>query len=1318
MRKALLILVLFIVALIQVIQAEPVDSVTAKQLAANFHAQLVGTARHNQREAGRIVKTVTTNLTDHVSQQSRNVNCYYIVNFSDGFVIIAADDRLEPILAYSTESVFETDFIPENTAAWLDNYRQEISFALNHDFNAQSDVQERWAQLKHNTWQIQRTSIGPLIQTTYGQSYLYNQYCPVSSSSSYGHAPTGCVATAMAQIIRYWEYPERGVGSNTYISNYPSYGYGNFGPQTADFGATTYDYSLMPNSLNTTTTNEQNNEVARLMYHCGVSVNMMYGVNTSGAFSAFVPFALENYFAYQKGITYVSKSNYSAINWQNLIRNELNNMRPVLYEGQGSSGGHAFVCDGYEGDYFHFNWGWNGSYNGNFRLNLLNPGSYNYSNSQGAVIGISAADPTIRTIPDKINISSYIGSNSEIASIEIRGIFLTDSISVSASPHFKVGKTRDSLQSQLVMPTKGGTLYIQYTPTADSVTTESGIIILNSGNISDTVHIYATTCLPLCFAPKELTAYPVYHGINLSWTAPETNPDTFTNTLSWDSSFYFINYNSINTSYCMLQRFDTSDLAPYKNSILKAISFAPCESSLSYRLVVYQGGGYINNQYIPGEQIVNQEVPLYQLINDRWNTINLMNPVFVDGTKELWFGIIAHADNLYGAVLRLGNDVYKAHKGGILAYASGPYTESTSFTWTDIASMMGTSRNFPLKGIFESFSNHVTEYEIYRNDSLIGTSTDTRFSDTNMQTDSVEYTVYAQWDNDCSSHTSIKALADTNLTPCNFTIYMHAEHGNGWNGNRIRIHHRGSIQEVGFQYGQDSIANIDVYDDLLELEWVSDTLSDCSFSIMGPCLYYESPDNLTNGIFLSQNINCDAAQISTPDFTYSILPVCDSSNVNFHYYPMAGDNSVTIQYGDGESSTINLSDPSIESMTFHHSYPVSGDYQVSLSVEKENCDIIRTISKTISIDNIYSTPDIDTVYISVCDSCTWNNETLYESGDYLYRFDNAQGCDSLVVLHLVLFSSVQTDDYLTLCENELPYSYGDTVFGAGTVSSSITFNLTTIHGCDSLATLHLTIYPAMYREDSITLCENELPYSYADTTFEAGTISSVFTFQRLTVHGCDSIVSLYLTINPTAHTEMELALCENELPYMYEDTVFEAGTPEFSMYDFQHSTINGCDSIVTLYLTIYPTAHTDDTLTLYDNEFPYPYADTVFEAETADTLYTFNLLTADGCDSIVTLHLTIIPLGINDYTPYSNIQIIIYPNPTQEVVNIKVEDSFMRLSSAEIYDVTGRKVRIVRWAEINSMQRLNMEELTPGLYFIRLFNEDKCLGIQKVIKQQ
>lgn len=214
--------------------------------------------------------------------------------------------------------------------------------------------------------------VAPLLSTTWNQGCGYNSQCPVDVAGPCGKVYTGCVATAMAQVIRYFQYPAHGVGNKCYTH----YTYGEL---CADFAAATYNYALMPNGSG-------NTEVAKLMFHCGVSVNMGYSPTGSGAYSSSVPIAMRNYFDF-KNVILASKGSYTVSTWHKILKNEIDNSRPIYYAGNGT-GGHAFVFDGYQGsDYFHINWGWGGSYNGYFYTNDLTPGSNNFTNWQNAVIG-------------------------------------------------------------------------------------------------------------------------------------------------------------------------------------------------------------------------------------------------------------------------------------------------------------------------------------------------------------------------------------------------------------------------------------------------------------------------------------------------------------------------------------------------------------------------------------------------------------------------------------------------------------------------------------------------------------------------------------------------------------------------------------------------------------------------------------------------------------------------------------------------------------------------------------------------------------------
>lgn len=318
---------------------------------------------------------------------------FYVFNISNatGFVIVAGDDAIIPILGYSGESNFDPKNIPENAAKWLEGYKKEISFIISHHIPAADGIKNQWMRLKANGALYNKpagtVSVNPLVQTKWDQLPNYNALCP-------GGSVTGCVATAMAQVMRYWSYPVTGTGFHSY--NPPNNGYGTL---SANFGNTTYEWANMPLQLA-----GPNTAVATLMYHAGVSVDMNYSPESSGAYviTAQSPvincaeYALKTYFGYRSTMQGLQRVNYTDPQWIALLKADLDAARPIIYAGFGNGGGHCFVTDGYDNnDLFHFNWGWSGQFNGYFQIDALNPGGVGtgggaggYNSGHQAVIGI------------------------------------------------------------------------------------------------------------------------------------------------------------------------------------------------------------------------------------------------------------------------------------------------------------------------------------------------------------------------------------------------------------------------------------------------------------------------------------------------------------------------------------------------------------------------------------------------------------------------------------------------------------------------------------------------------------------------------------------------------------------------------------------------------------------------------------------------------------------------------------------------------------------------------------------------------------------
>ena len=247
------------------------------------------------------------------------------------------------------------------------------------------------------------------------------------------------------------------------------------------------------------------------------------------------------------------------------------------------------------------------------------------------------------------------------------------------------------------------------------------------------------------------------------------------------------------------------------------------------------------------------------------------------------------------------------------------------------------------------------------------------------------------------------------------------------------------------------------------------------------------------------------------------------------------------------------------------------------------------------------------------------------SGNLVFREYTSFGCDSIVILTMVVHPAYHQNEELTICENELPYTWRDVVFEAGTRGGSFYFERTSVNGCDSTVRLNLTVNPEFSRTDHLVLCESEFPYTYGDTVFDEGTETGTFVLHRTTVHGCDSVVTLHLVVNPTYALTDELELCESELPYVYGDTVFGTGT-QSGTFELHRRTRLGCDSITTLHLTVYQKAYQPKEFTICSSELPYATEDTTFPVGTVSGVYSIHYATPNGCDSVVSIRLTVNPV--------------------------------------------------------------------------------------------
>ncbi|MCK5846935.1 MAG: C10 family peptidase [Bacteroidales bacterium] len=326
-------------------------------------------------------------ISNTIEKSYNNTIVYYTVVFNnDNFVHIAADDASYPILGFSIDGKINKELNAENYDSWMLQYAEAVFEIKEKNLVATLDIEDKWSSITKTDKGIflDSKSISPLLLSKWNQDSPYNSECPIDAAGPGGRVYAGCVAVAMAQILYYYRYPEYGTGSH-------SYNHSVYGNQTANFGSTNYKWNEMQNQMGY----GGNFEIAQLLQHLGISVDMGYSAAGSGAYSFTVPSALTNYFGYQTGAVLKHRNDYSQTQWNSLITTSLDNKIPLYYHGRDSQGnaGHAFNLDGYQGsDFFHFNWGWGGSYDGFYYLSQLNPGGSDFSSGQGAVFNIYPAN--------------------------------------------------------------------------------------------------------------------------------------------------------------------------------------------------------------------------------------------------------------------------------------------------------------------------------------------------------------------------------------------------------------------------------------------------------------------------------------------------------------------------------------------------------------------------------------------------------------------------------------------------------------------------------------------------------------------------------------------------------------------------------------------------------------------------------------------------------------------------------------------------------------------------------------------------------------
>lgn len=644
--------------------------------------------RVDQQKAKKIAMTVVGNR-ELVLLPSDSFSNLYIFSGANSFAIVAANDCARPLLAYSLEFPIQTENMPENLRYVLQTWEDEIQYAVDMKLEPTEEIRREWELLSEGKRPEpkNRTEVAPLIKTHWDQTEPFNNLCPEGSS-------TGCVATAMAQIMRYWEWPDKGVGSHSYDHN-------TYGTLSADFGNTVYEWDYMDINVSWLSPEEQQLAVATLMYHCGVSVEMNYGPSGSGAgdHNAFLAFA--SYFDYDSSsLQNLRASDYDADSWVLLLKTELDNGRPVFYCGYSESSGHAFICDGYDvNDYFHFNIGWSGLGDGYYAYGAINlegtsTGAFAYNSGNRIIAGIQAKERSVAS-PEDLTVS-----------VSGRDLMLSWS-PVPDAHHYKVFDNGNVVNNNVLgnsytissVPYGTHTCYVKAVDADDhcSLRSEEAVgEVLFEGPV-----------------PYHVTAEVQDNDVSLSWTAPANETAQLKYGDGTPYSYYGSSYSN---GFYWGQRFTPEQLVPYAGMAVSSVD-VNLRVLTDYTLYICREiGGEM-------EQMAAQN---FTATSYGWNTIQLTSPVVIDYTHNLFVFVYNETDCSYVAAYILDDDID--------VYNARLYSFDGIEWWPVNARMSWLIRTNITDGTYT--------YSIYRNEQAIATNvTGTSYVDTGLPDGYYQYSV-------------------------------------------------------------------------------------------------------------------------------------------------------------------------------------------------------------------------------------------------------------------------------------------------------------------------------------------------------------------------------------------------------------------------------------------------------------------------------------------------------------------------------------------------------------------------------------------------
>ncbi|MBQ0015654.1 MAG: C10 family peptidase [Bacteroidales bacterium] len=1187
----------------------------------------------------------------------------FVGNEGRGFVLVSADSRIMPILGYSLTSSVQLP-LPDAMLSWITDYDNQIAKILASDDG--QDMQDAWDMVfAGDGSEPVRVIVGPLIQTIWNQRPRYNQLCPSVGDVT---CPTGCVATAMAQVLRYWKWPIQGQGNHSY-----TWSAGNR-ELSADFENTTYDWNNMPLELKASSTQQEIDAVAQLMYHCGVSASMNYGPNESGAPMIYAANAFKSNFRYKNTCEYKRMSDNESV-WDSLLQADLDAGRPVLYSGYDVSTGHAFVCDGYASDgKYHFNWGWGGSYDGFFAIGNLVPqgggvgtnATNNFSLRNEAVFGIEPTQIAFSVSPNSVEFSRW-GDSATIC--------------VHSSSQSSSAWTASSTGSWLSLSCttgSGGGLFTMLKIRAarnNSGADRTAVVTIEHNGQRQSV---------LVSQPNGASSPVGYHGTDSAVVTSEYKQITANNEVIIRPE----TFGNFCSGYRVTQvHFKTVDVWSICGRNFEVRIYENCLMNNTLR---YGGWGYPNQ--VMGQLVYSQR---YTATEAGMQTVQLDTPYDITTNKTFWISVkvldytcfaAAHfpmSDSIdiesypiYDSLSMRYLYTERSTDGDTIVWVSrtyktnNPYTDirrvlqqdewyvlgfSTERIPVDCSGVVGTVEN---QSVCDSYTwcGQVLQSSGVYYDSLItdmgcdsvntlyltvnysantvidtpacqqlilGTNTITESRDITL---SAGRTVEGQCDSSVTYRVAIypNYQIDTSVTTCHDYVW----HGNSYSTSTV------AVDSLHSAYGCDSVVRLNLVISLIPE--IDTTISACDSYTFADSVYTQSGtyqqliSSNDCGITITLHLTIHPSYHDTSDssgchhFTWHDTTIMQSQLLSVTDTTVYGCDSITaVNVRILPTDTTTIPQFACHQYIWNGNiYRSSGTY-TSRAQNQYGCDSLTILQLTIS-----SNSTGDTAARS-CGPFEWHGMVYAQSGTATYRMRNHAGCDSLVILDLTVLPVYRYDTTIAAC---------DTLTWQGTdytASTRVQTPYTSVDGCDSIHNTNIKVYPSHDTSVVIKACNR---YQWIDNRTYTTTTMGLQRALR-SMYGCDSVVHADIIIDNSYRLDVDTTVCDSIR--WIDDQVYRKSTT--FVYQLGQ-TAAGCDSVEVVSLTVNPSYH-DNVYVVVG--YSYRWMGSVFYQSgcyhSPDSVQTLQ-----GCDSVMTLYLTIVDYDKPQLRTYENNLLVVNHYPDGE----------------------------------------------------------------------